>query len=750
MSENKLRKEALAYHNNPVAGKIEVISTKPCKTQHDLSLAYSPGVAFPCLEIKEDAENAYKYTSKGNLVAVLTNGTAVLGLGNIGAIAGKPVMEGKGILFKTFADIDVFDIEVDTKDSDELINTCRLLEPTFGGINLEDIKAPECFYIEEELKKTMKIPVFHDDQHGTAIVASAALLNGLLIIGKKIDEIKVVINGAGASGLAIAGLFVSLGVKKENLTVCDTKGVIYKGRTEGMNKYKENFASETDKRTLSEVVVGCDVLFGLSTKGAFTTDMIKSMAKNPIIMAMANPDPEITPEEVSKIRPDAIMATGRSDYPNQVNNVLCFPFIFRGALDVRATTINEEMKKAAAYAIAELARKYVPKSVCNAYGVSKLEFGKDYIIPKPFDPRVYTKVSMAVAKAAMDSGVATKPIKNLDEYKASLEERINSAKIYNNIALNKIKNSNIKIGFTNGDNPNVIIAAYEFNESNAGKSVLIGNKSKIQETADSMAIDISKIKIIDSADYEKSEKFVKNYYEQYWKSGVTEDVARKEILNCHIRFGSSLLDEGDIDGLVAISMKGYEKAASAIADIVDLKESYYSLSTSILLANKSRKLIITDSTFSNIENTESLADAALQTIETAKLFDIEPKVALISNSNFGNSDTIETDDLKDVFDIIKMNLPELTIDGDMSIDTALDPLVASKYPLSSIKGDANILVFASPSAADVAEKTLTSFGNYKKSALITQGFELPVQIADKDAEPDTLITLAIFASLMAQ
>lgn len=423
------REEALEYHSSGRKGKIEVIITKPCVTQRDLSLAYTPGVAEPCREIHKDIEKVYEYTAKGNLVAVISNGTAVLGLGNIGPEAGKPVMEGKGVLFKAFADIDVFDLELRTEDPEEVVRVCQILEPTFGGINLEDIKAPECFYIEEKLKETLQIPVFHDDQHGTAIISGAALLNALELAGKKIDEVKVVYNGAGASGIACAKFHISLGVKKENIIMCDTIGVIYKGRTKGMNPYKEYFAVETDKRTLAEALEGADVFVGLSVGGILTKEMVRSMAPNPIIFAMANPDPEITYEDALDARPDVIMATGRSDYPNQVNNVLGFPFIFRGALDVRATTINEEMKKAAAYALAQLAKEEVPEIVKRAYGVKELKFGREYIIPKPFDPRVLTWVAPAVAKAAMDSGVARKPITDFEEYKLQLDIRMGACSI---------------------------------------------------------------------------------------------------------------------------------------------------------------------------------------------------------------------------------------------------------------------------------------------------------------------------------
>ena len=500
--KNDLATRALNYHAYPIAGKIQVTNTKPCDTQEELSLAYTPGVAVPCLAIQENPEDAYLYTAKGNLVAVLTNGTAVLGLGDIGAVSGKPVMEGKGILFKKFADVNVFDIELNTKDTNEIIKTCQLLEPTFGGINLEDIKAPECFIIERELKKTMNIPVFHDDQHGTAIVGGAALLNALKVANKKIEDVKVVMNGAGAAGLAIADLIINLGIKKENLMICDTKGVIYSGRKEGMNEYKEKFAVNTDKRTLADAVDGADVLFGLSKKGAFSNEMIKSMAKNPIIFAMANPDPEITPEEVAAIRDDAIMATGRSDYPNQINNVMCFPFLFRGTLDTRATQINDDMKMAASYAIAELAHERVPEEVRKAYNGKDFTFGKEYILPTPFDPRLLTKVSIAVAVAAMKSGVATKEIKDLEEYRLELKGRFDpTINVFANV-IKKAKQNKKTIGFQMAEKEEVLSAAEKFQSLGYGKSVLIGNTDKIKETAKLLNIDISSFKIIGNENIE--------------------------------------------------------------------------------------------------------------------------------------------------------------------------------------------------------------------------------------------------------
>src|SRR5512140_753753 len=481
---------ALDYHSMGRKGKIEVISTKPCQTAEDLSLAYSPGVAEPCIEIAADPDTAYKYTSRGNLVAVITNGTAVLGLGNIGALAGKPVMEGKGVLFKRFADIGVFDLELDTHNADEIIKVAQLLEPTFGGINLEDIKAPECFYIEETLKKTMNIPVFHDDQHGTAIISSAALINALELVGKKIEDIRIVVNGAGASANSCAKLAIALGVKPNNMIMCDTKGVIYKGRVEGMNPYKELFAADTHFRTLEEAANGADVLFGLSVKGAFTAAMIASMAPNPIIFAMANPDPEITPEDAHRVRGDVIMATGRSDYPNQVNNVLGFPFIFRGALDVHASCINEEMKLAAVHALADLAREEVPDSVCKAYGNCKFSFGRDYIIPKPFDPRVLLHVAPAIAQAAMETGVARQPIEDMERYIEQLESTQGKSKEIIRQIINKAKSDPKRIVFPEGDNEKILRAAQVLVEENIAKPILIGDRIKVEQKMADLNIEL--------------------------------------------------------------------------------------------------------------------------------------------------------------------------------------------------------------------------------------------------------------------
>lgn len=742
---NDLAQMALDYHNMPVAGKIEVISTKPCDTQEELSLAYTPGVAVPCLAIEENPDNAYKYTAKGNLVAVVTNGTAVLGLGNIGAVAGKPVMEGKGILFKKFADIDVFDIELNSLDTAEIIKACQLLEPTFGGINLEDIKAPECFIIEEELKKTMNIPVFHDDQHGTAIVGGAALINALKVAGKKIEDVKVVMNGAGASGLAIASLIMNLGVKKENLILCDTNGVIYKGREKGMNPYKEKFATESKARTLAEAVKGADVLYGLSKKGAFSDEMIKSMAKNPIIFAMANPDPEITPEEVKKIRDDAIMATGRSDYPNQINNVMCFPFMFRGALDVRTTVINEEMKMAAAYAIAELAHLPVPDVVRKAYNGKDFTFGREYILPTPFDPRLLPNVSAAVALAAMDTGVATVHIKDLDEYKFSLVARMNPALHMLHHAYKQAKKNKGRVGFAFADKPAVLSAAAKFNESHLGTACLIGNTKKIQETAQSLNINLKGMEIIDPATYKHTNKIINKHYEKYWRTGLTKQQAEQEIKHGHYnRFAAAVLAYDDIDAMVGYALKDLETSLAAIADMVDLKDDYYSASAAVILANKYKQLIISDPDLYSTEDDEFLSEVILQSADICHILDIKPNIAVISNGNFGSS--VDAENIASAIELAKQVNPKLHIEGDMDLETALSPQAVKHYPLSEADGHANTLVFSTAQAASACIKSLTLFGGFKVCAKTIQGFAEPVQVAENTATSEEIFNLAVIAA----
>lgn len=746
-SKDKLSQQALNYHSAPVAGKIEIKPTKPCNTQEELSLAYTPGVAVPCLAIKDNKEDAYLYTAKGNLVAVVTNGTAVLGLGNIGAVAGKPVMEGKGILFKKFADVDVFDIELNSENAEDIIKTCQLLEPTFGGINLEDIKAPECFIIEEELKKTMNIPVFHDDQHGTAIVGAAALINALQIAGKKIEEVKVVMNGAGAAGIAIAELIIKLGVKRENLILCDTKGVIYKGRTEGMNPYKAKLATDEKCRTLEEAVKDADVLFGLSKKGAFSDEMIKSMAKNPIIFAMANPDPEITPEEVKKIRTDAIMATGRSDYPNQINNVMCFPFLFRGSLDVRTTVINDEMKMAAAHAIAALAHESVPESVRKAYNGRSFTFGKEYIIPTPFDPRLITRVSPAVAKAAMDTGVAQKPVKDFEEYKIQLEARINPAK---RILLELLKKTNKKnkVGFTFAHKENVLSAAVKFTESGAGTAVLIGNEESIKKTANHMNIDCSKYTIIDPETYKDMDKLVDEYYEKFWRSGITRKKAEIEMGNGHYnRFAAALLNKGELDAVVGSAGSDIEYSIAAVSEVTDIHEEYYSPSVNVILADKTKTLVVSDPVIDKTGDVDALAELIVQSASVYSITGDKAKAAVISNGSFGAS--YESEEVAAAIDIAKDLNKHIDVEGEMDIETALNPVSALNYPLSSNKGDSNVLVFTNSAAADSVIKTMTMFGGFHIFAKAICGFEKSVQIAEHNADEEEIFHLAVIASVNA-
>ncbi len=584
------KQEALDYHFGSRPGKVEVVSSKPCLTQRDLSLAYTPGVATPCLEIEKNPQDAFKYTAKGNLVAVLTNGTAVLGLGNIGALAGKPVMEGKGVLFKRFADVDVFDIELDTLDPDEIIKTCQLLEPTFGGINLEDIKAPECFYIEETLKKTMKIPVFHDDQHGTAIISGAALSNALEITGKKIADVKIVVNGAGAAGVACAEHYICMGARRENITLCDTKGVIYKGRKEGMNPYKARFAHETTMRTLEEAAKGADVLLGLSSKGAFTPEMIASLAPRPVVFAMANPDPEITYDEARAVRDDVIMATGRSDYPNQVNNVLGFPFIFRGALDVHATTINEEMKLAATTALASLAKEDVPDSVCRAYGVERLKFGPDYIIPKPFDPRVLVWEAAAVAKAAMDSDVAQQPV-DLIEYREQLEKRLGKAHGLMRMMIHKAKAAPKRVVFPEGSHEKILRACHVLLEEKIATPVLIGRSDKIQRTAADLGIDLDGAVIVEPENDPRRNEYVQEFYQLRQRRGVTPAAAR-EMMNDRNIFGSMMVRMGDADALVSGVSQNYPDTIRPALQVIGVRDGIHKVSGFYLIITRKGRTVL--------------------------------------------------------------------------------------------------------------------------------------------------------------
>jgi malate dehydrogenase (oxaloacetate-decarboxylating)(NADP+) len=636
------REEALAYHTGKRHGKTEVVPTKPCITQRDLSLAYTPGVAEPCLDIEKDPDLAYEYTNKGNLVAVVSNGTAVLGLGNIGALAGKPVMEGKGVLFKRFADIDVFDIEIDTEDPKEVIRFCELLAPTLGGINLEDIKAPQCFEIEETLKKTCPVPVFHDDQHGTAIISGAALINAVDVAGKKMDEVRVVFCGAGASGIACATFYLSLGVKPENLVMVDSKGVIFKGRTEGMNEYKERFAIETDLRTLDEAMVGADVFTGVSVKGMVTKDMVKTMAENPIIFAMANPDPEITAEEVAEVRSDAIMATGRSDYPNQVNNVLGFPFIFRGALDVAATDINEEMKLAAAHALAELAREDVPDSVIRAYGGKPIRFGREYLIPKPFDYRVLLWEAPAVAEAAIQSGVARKPWTSREDYVRELEDRLSRTNQVMHGVIDHAKMEPKRIVFPEGEHEKIVRAAKILVEERICHPVLLGDRETVMAKLAEHEVDASAVEVVDPMSDGRRTAYASVYHQKRWRRGATE-VSSNTLMKDPVYFGNMMVHEGDADGLISGLGVSYPETIRPALRIHATRPGISRAAGVYLLLFEDRMLFIADTTVNQNPNAEELAEIAWLAGQVARnYFEVEPKIAMLSYSNFGSNSNPDT------------------------------------------------------------------------------------------------------------
>jgi malate dehydrogenase (oxaloacetate-decarboxylating)(NADP+) len=745
------REEALEYHSAGRKGKIEVIITKPCVTQRDLSLAYTPGVAEPCREIHKDIEKVYEYTAKGNLVAVISNGTAVLGLGNIGPEAGKPVMEGKGVLFKAFADIDVFDLELRTEDPEEVVRVCQILEPTFGGINLEDIKAPECFYIEEKLKETLKIPVFHDDQHGTAIISGAALLNALEIAGKKIDEVKVVYNGAGASGIACAKFHISLGVRKENVIMCDTHGVIYKGRTKGMNPYKEYFAVETDKRTLEEALVGADVFVGLSVAGVLTKEMVRSMAPNPIIFAMANPDPEITYEDALDARSDVIMATGRSDYPNQVNNVLGFPFIFRGALDVRATTINEEMKKAAAYALAQLAKEEVPEIVKRAYGVKELKFGREYIIPKPFDPRVLTWVAPAVAKAAMDSGVARKPIENFEEYKRELDIRMGRAQLIMTPIFHKAASNPKRIVFPEGTEPKIIRAAILALQEGIAKPILLGKKEVIEKVAESNDYDLSGIEIVDPETYPKLNLYNEEYFRLRQRKGVTYEAAESDMKYRRNYFGSMMVRMGDADGMISGLTKHYPETIRPALQIIGRDPRYSKVSGLYILSFKNSVYFLSDTTVNLNPTPEDICDITLQAAEFVKNFDIQPKIALLSYSNFGSAEGEIPEKMRNALQLIKQKRPDLIVDGEMQADTAVVPeIIDETYPFSELKGGANVLIFPDLDSGNIAYKLLSRLGGAHPIGPILLGMSKSVHVLQRGATVNEILEMIAIAVVDAQ
>ena len=744
------KQDALDYHSKPRPGKVEVVSTKPCRTQRDLSLAYTPGVADPCLEIEKNPQDAYKYTAKGNLVAVVTNGTAVLGLGDIGALAGKPVMEGKGVLFKRFADIDVFDIELDTKNPDEIIKACQLLEPTFGGINLEDIKAPECFYIEETLKKTMKIPVFHDDQHGTAIISGAALANAVELTGKRLDQIKVVVNGAGASGIACAEHYICMGVKRENITMVDTKGVVYKGRKEGMNPYKERFAKETTARTLADAVKGADCLLGLSKKGAFTPDMIASLAPRPVVFAMANPDPEITYEEARAVRDDIIMATGRSDYPNQVNNVLGFPFIFRGALDVHATTINEEMKLAATYALAALAKEDVPDSVCRAYGVESLKYGEDYIIPKPFDPRVLVWEASAVAKAAMETGVAQSPV-NIAEYREQLEKRLGKAHELMRLMIHKAQANPKRVVFPEGNHQKILRACHVLIEEKIAIPILLGRTNEIQRVAADLGLALTGITIIEPETAPRRQEYVNEYYRLRQRRGVTLGAA-DELMNDRNIFGSMMVRMGDADALVSGVTQNYPDTIRPALQVIGAREGIHKVSGMYIIITRTGDLYFLADATVNIEPTaEDLAEIALCAAQEARRFEVEPRVAMLSFSSFGSTKHPLCDKVRRAAELARYADPTLIIDGEVQGNVAVSAKkLEAAFPFSTLKGGANVLIFPDLQSCNIACKLLGSIGGAETVGPILAGMAKPVHLLQRGAEVEEVVNITTIAVVDAQ
>ncbi len=749
-------KEALLYHSRSPAGKVDVRSSKPCATDHELSLAYSPGVAAPCKEIAKDVSKVYDYTAKGNLVAVISNGTAVLGLGNIGPEASKPVMEGKGNLFKQFAGINVFDIEMNSKTTEEFIQAVKALEPTFGGINLEDIKAPECFEIETRLKNEMKIPVFHDDQHGTAIISGAALINACDISKRDLKKIKMVINGAGAAAVACGRLFVSLGVKLENMIMCDSQGVIYKDRKEGMNPFKAEFANDTKARTLTDAMKGCDVFIGLSAAGAVNGEMIKSMADKPIVFAMANPDPEITPPEAKKARPDVIMATGRSDFANQVNNVLGFPSIFRGALDVRATQINEEMKLAAVHALAKLAREDVPESVSQAYGGQSFSYGPEYIIPKPFDPRVLMTVAPAVAKAAMDTGVAQKPIKKMSDYVYELEALQGSKVSFVRSVINRVKQQNTqhkrlaKIIFSEGESTKVLKAVNRICEESFAVPIIVGQPEKVYKMAKDLGLEhISKVKVINHLEQNETlEKYVQGLYEKRQRKGVMHREAQRLLQDANY-YSAMAVQMGDADAMITGSTIKYKDAVKPILQVIGPGRRQTAAGLNIVLI-RDKIYFLADTAVIEDPTAEQIANIAIYSSKVAEYFGIKPKIAMLSFTNFTSREGSPSKMAK-AARLVKEQHPEYIVDGEMQADTAVNPrIVDSIFPFCEIKDGANILMFPNLDSGNIAYKLLQQLGGGEVIGPFLIGVNKPAHVVQRTGIVDDIFNTAALAALQCQ
>jgi len=744
-------KEALDFHKDKKPGKIEIISSKNMTTKRDLALAYSPGVAAPVKKISENPEAAYDYTSKGNLVAVISNGSAILGMGDLGALASKPVMEGKAILFKRFADIDSIDLEIDSKDSDEIINSIKNFAPSFGGINLEDIAAPDCFIIEQKLKEILDIPVFHDDQHGTAIITTAALINALDISGKSIKDIKVVVNGAGASAIACTELFKNSGVPHENITMLDRKGVIYNGRTEGIDQWKSRHAIETKNRTLAEAINGADVFLGLSAKGALKKELVKTMAKNPIIFACANPDPEITPEEIKEVRDDAIIATGRSDYPNQVNNLIGFPYIFRGALDVRSKIINEEMKVAAAEAIAKLAREDVPDEVVAAMGGERPHYGKDYIIPSTFDPRLISVIPSAVAKAAMDSGVARKKIENFDIYKEQLKQRLDPTVTIMQGINSFIRKNQKKIVFADGEDENTLKAAIAFKKSKLGIPILVGKESKIKEQLKKIGFSENfDIEITNSKDEQKRKRYVNHLFKKLQREqGLLERDCDRMVRNDRVIWATSMVACGDADGAVTGNTRRFGASLEKIKQVVDVRKGEVMFGLNMIV-HKGKTIFVGDTSVHEYPTSEEMADIATSAARVVRLFGFNPKVAFVSHSTFGQPLTSRTKHIRNAVEILKERKVDFEFDGDMQPDVALNSDYEELYPFAKIVGKANILIMPGQHSAAISYKLMKTIGDTKVIGPLLIGLGLPIEIAPLRSSTSEILNLASVAAYSSE
>ena len=753
MKKNKIEhysdKEALEFHNSNKPGKIEIISSKPMTTKRDLALAYSPGVAVPVKAISKNPELAYDYTTKGNLVAVISNGSAILGLGNLGALASKPVMEGKAVLFKRFADIDAIDLEIESNDPDEIINSIKNFASSFGGINLEDIAAPDCFIIEEKLKKILDIPVFHDDQHGTAIITCAALINAVDIAKKDIKKIKVVVNGAGASAMACANLFKKTGVLQKNLTMIDRKGVIHKGRKD-LSKWKLNHAIETKNRTLNDAIKGADVFLGLSSAGILKKEMVKKMAKNPIIFACANPDPEITPEKVEEVRSDAIIATGRSDYPNQVNNLIGFPYIFRGALDARAKIINEEMKIAAANAIASLAKKRVPDEVVAAMGGDRPIYGKDYIIPSTFDPRLISVIPVAVAKAALKSGVARKKIENFEIYSDQLKQRLDPSVTIMQGINSQIKKNQKKVIFTDGEDENTLKAAIAFKNSGLGIPIIVAKEKVVKQRLKEIGYGENfDIQIINSTDKKKREKYVKFLFKKlHREQGLLERDCDRMVRNDRVIWGSCMVSSGDADAMVTGNSRRYAQSLEKIKKVVEPRpgEIMFGLN---MIVNKGKTVFIGDTSVHEYPSSEQLAEIAISSARVARLFGFDPKVAFLSHSTFGQPLTSRTKHIRDAVDILKKRKVDFKFDGDMQPDVALNDEYSDLYPFSEIVGNANILIMPGQHSAAISYKIMKTLGGAKVIGPLLIGLGQAIEIAPLRSSASDILNLASIAAYSA-